>query len=254
MKRLATLFCAVALTGCTVESTQQPTSQPAPQTQPKPQAAVVTKSAQSGVAGYQRVARNIEPVAESICRSFSTDQPKSFCDFRLNVDNDTRKPPNAYQSVGSDGRPVITFNINMLRTIKNDHETAFIMGHEAGHQIARHLIQKRGNAQAGAVLGAILVAAAGGNPQTGIDLGGAIGAQSYSKSFELQADRLGAHIAYRSGYDPLIGAKSFNRTGGSNSLLSTHPPGADRYQTVVNTMAKIRAAEAKGQRAPITWK
>lgn len=255
MKYLSILLCAGFLASCTVETTQQPTTQKPPETQaPKPAAPKVTQTASQGVAGYQRVAKRVEPVAESICRSFSKDQRAGFCDFQLKVDQNPKAPPNAYQSIGRDGRPVITFNINMLRTVKNDHEVAFIMGHEAGHQIARHLLQKRNNAQAGAILGAILVGAAGGNPQSGADLGGFIGAQSYSKAFELQADRIGAHIAYRSGYDPLIGARSFQRTGGSNSLLSTHPPGPDRYQTVVRTVQEIKAARAQGKQAPIVWK
>lgn len=258
MKPLAILISLGILASCTVETTQPTASKPPPKSEKpaakKPTAPKVTQSANAGVASYKRVAKRVEPVAESVCRSFSKDRPPTFCDFQLKVDPNPKAAPNAYQSIGRDGRPIITFNVNMLRTVKNDQEVAFIMGHEAGHQIARHLLKKRSNAQAGAVLGAILVAAAGGNPQSGADLGGFIGAQSYSKSFELQADRIGAHIAYRAGYDPLIGAKSFERTGGSNSLLSTHPPGPDRYQTVVRTVAEIKAAKAKGQVAPIVWK
>jgi predicted Zn-dependent protease len=177
----------------------------------------------------------------------------AFCDFTFQILNDPKQPPNAYQSIGKNGSPVITFNINMLRTVKNDHEIAFIMGHEAGHQIAQHINQKVGNANAGALIGGILMASIGADPQAGMDLGGMIGGQAYSKKFELQADRIGAHLASRAGYDPLIGAESFRRTQGSNSLLSTHPPSYDRIQTVENTTAAINAARARGEVAPITW-
>lgn len=249
MKKLLCGVAFLALSACTVQTTQT-TPQASPTSGGPIQA---TNSPSTGNAAYDRVARRIEPVAEQACRSFSSDLPSSFCDFRLAIDNDPRKAPNAYQSIGRDGRPVITFNINMLRSIKNDNELAFIMGHEAGHQIARHLIKKRDNANAGAVLGAILVGVAGGDPQAGANLGGAIGATSYSKTFELQADRIGAHIAARAGYDALTGAKSFSRTGGSNALLSTHPPGADRFQTVAQTVATINQFRAQGKTAPIRW-
>ncbi|GHA45707.1 hypothetical protein GCM10008927_08400 [Amylibacter ulvae] len=254
MKSALTIGTILLLSACVPTTT--PTTETKPSTKPTaaaPKAPQVTRSASSGVSAYKRVAQRVEPVAEAACRSFSRDMPRTFCDFRITVDQDARKAPNAYQSVGSDGRPVITFNINMLRTIKNDDEVAFIMGHEAGHQIARHLVKKRSNANAGALLGALVMAGLGGDPTDGANLGGAIGAQSYSKKFELQADRIGAHIATRAGFDAITGARSFERTGGSNSLLSTHPPGADRFNTVKQTVGQIRAAKAQGKTAPITW-
>ncbi len=99
----------------------------------------------------------------------------------------------------------------------------------------------------------MLLATLGADPQVGLDLGGAIGGQAYSKRFELQADRIGAHLSSRAGYNALIGAESFHRTRGSNSLLSTHPPSADRILAVEQTVATIDAANARGQVAPITW-
>ena len=113
---------------------------------------VVQRSDTQAIANYRRVTARVEPVAESACRSLYPRIQFAFCDFSFEVLNDPKQPPNAYQSIGMDGRPVITFNINMLRTVKNDHEIAFIMGHEAGHQIAQHINQKVGNANAGALI------------------------------------------------------------------------------------------------------
>lgn len=203
---------------------------------------------------FQRVSRRVEPEAERSCRELHPKARKQFCDFVIKVHNDPKQPPNAFQSVGKDGRPVITFNINMIRTIHNDHEIAFILGHETGHQIATHLIKTRQNATAGAVVGGILAGVLGANVQAGVDLGGMVGARSYSKGFELEADRIGTHIASRSGYSAIIGARSFNRTKGSNAFLSTHPPSQDRINAVHQTAARIATAKAKGQRRPpITW-
>jgi predicted Zn-dependent protease len=42
-------------------------------------------------------------------------------------------------------------------------------------------------------------------------LGAAVGARTYSRTAELEADALGTVIAYRAGYDPLAGAQLFLR-------------------------------------------
>jgi len=237
--------------GCvetTAPAPEQP--KPTPKTAPaKPQVAKL-KSASVGLAAFKRVSRRVEPIAERSCREMHSKRPASFCDFQIKVLNNPKQPPNAFQSIGKDGKPLITFNINMIRTMQNDHEIAFILGHEAGHQMATHLIKQRQNAAAGAIVGGILAGVLGGGIDAGADLGGFVGARSYSKNFELQADRIGAHIASRSGYNPVIGARSFSRFKGSNAFLSTHPPSQARIDTVNQTAAQIRAAKASGQRTP----
>jgi Zn-dependent protease with chaperone function len=247
MFRQFALFSMVAaLTACVA-------TKPAPVSRTPYEEPMVQRSGALATANYRRMAARVEPVAERACRSLYPQIRMEFCDFTFQVLDDPKQPPNAFQSIGRDGRPVITFNINMLRTVKNDHEIAFIMGHEAGHQIAQHINQRVDNSTAGALLGGLLMVAIGADPQAGVDLGGAIGGQAYSKKFELQADRIGTHLASRAGYNPLIGAESFRRTQGSNSLLSTHPPSYDRIQTVEQTNAAILAARARGQVAPIVW-
>ncbi len=228
------------------------TTGPAPvQTKPAP---TVTRSAQSGLAAFNRVSRRVEPVAERSCRAIHKNANPKFCDFVIKVHNDPKQPANAFQSIGKDGRPVLTFNINMIRSIQNDNEIAFILGHETGHQIATHLSKTQQNQGLGMILGAGAAVLLGGDIQAGADLGSLVGARSYSKNYELQADRIGTYIADRAGYNPVIGARSFNRTKGSNAFLSTHPPSQDRIDTVNATYAQIKAAKAKGQRTPpITW-
>ena len=249
---LALLPFLAACVVTTAPEQQKPAPKPIA-TKPKPKP-VVQKSAKAGLVAFQRVSRRVEPVAERSCREIYPKAKPQFCDFVIRVHNDPKQPPNAFQSIGKDGRPVITFNINMIRSIQNDHEIAFILGHEAGHQIATHLVKTRQNATAGAVLGGLLAGALGASVPSGADLGGLVGARSYSKGFELEADRIGTHIASRAGYSAIIGARSFNRTKGSNAFLSTHPPSQDRINTVHQTASQIAAAKAKGQRVPpITW-
>ena len=236
-----------------VETTTPPTQKKAP---PKPVAAkpAVVRSSQSALSAFSRVTRRMEPVAERSCREVHRNAPAKFCDFIIKIDKNPKTPPNAMQSIAKDGRPVITFNINLMRTLRNDHEFAFIFGHEAGHQIGQHLSRGRGNVTAGAVLGGLIAGALGASVDSGAKLGSQIGFFSYAKEHELQADRIGTHIAYRGGYDPIIGARSFAGRGGSNAFLSTHPPSQDRVNTVHQTAARIRASRAKGVTPPITWK
>jgi len=237
-----------------VETTTPPAQKKAP-TKPVATKPAVVRSSQSALSAFSRVTRRMEPVAERSCREVHRNAPAKFCDFVIKVDKNPKTPANAMQSIGKDGRPVITFNINLMRTLRNDNEFAFIFGHEAGHQIAQHLSRGRGNVTAGAVLGGLIAGALGASVDSGAKLGSQIGFFSFAKEHELQADRIGTHITYRGGYDPVIGARSFAGRGGSNAFLSTHPPSQDRVNTVHQTAAQIRTAKAKGQRTPpITWK
>ena len=214
MRKLVALGLVGLLVSCTPEE---------PPTQSKPSFTAV-RSASSGVAAYRRVAARVEPVAERVCRSMHADKPARFCDFQVNLNNDPREPANAYQTIGKDGRPNITFNINILRSFKNDHEIAFVFGHEAGHQIASHIQRTAGQSGSGrACPGRAWWRLRGAMPLSAWTSGTAIGGRAYSKKFELQADTIAAHIADRSGYNAALGAKTFERTGGSSALFCDPP-------------------------------
>ncbi len=253
MKTKFITFTILPLLAACVEMTAPPPTQTKAPAKPAPSFHIV-RSTQSGLSAFSRVSHRLIPVAKRSCRQIHRNAPPTYCDFVIKVQNNPKQPANAFQSIGRDGKPVITFNINMIRSTKNDNEIAFILGHEAGHQIAGHLSKTRQNQTAGAILGGILAAAIGADVQTGLDLGGTVGARSYSKGFELQADRIGTYIADRANYNPVVGAKAFNRTTGSNALLATHPPSQDRINTVNRTYAHIRATKAQGIRTPpIQW-
>ena len=58
-------------------------------------------------------------------------------------------------------------------------------------------------------------------------LGAQVGARSYSKDFELEADALGTVITHRAGFSPLKGAAFFTRIPDpGDRFLGTHPPNA----------------------------
>ena len=87
---------------------------------------------------------------------------------------------------------------------------------------------------------AVLTGADPNAVQSAQELGAAVGARSYSKDFELEADALGTVIAHRAGYDPVRGAEFFNRIPDpGDQFLGTHPPNKARMAIVRQTAAKL---------------
>jgi len=115
------------------------------------------------------------------------------------------------------------------------------MSHEAAHHIRGHIARQQQNALAGAVIFSGLATLSGGDPtavQSAQELGAQVGARTYSKEFELEADELGTILTIKSGYDPIKGAQFFNRIPDpGDRFLGTHPPNAQRIAKVRQTAA-----------------
>jgi predicted Zn-dependent protease len=193
-----------------------------------------------GTSALSQVAARVMPVARSECRA-RTEGLR--CDFQLVYDDRAGQPPNAFQSVGAEGQPVLTVNAALLNDLQNRDELAFILGHEAAHHIRLHLVKTNNNATTGAILGGVLAVVLGADPlivDTAQQAGAAVGVRSFSKQFELEADALGTVIAGRAGYDPVRGAAYFTRIADpGNTFLGTHPPNADRIETVREAASAI---------------
>ena len=233
MRKIA-LVCILAVAACTT-TTQAPqqTSKPAPQsTAKKPSAAAVTQ--------FNSVVARVEPIAERECRARTKGMN---CDFQIVVDKRPNQPPNAFQTVDKNGRPILAFNLALIANVRNKDELAFVMGHEAAHHIEGHLARAKNNAIAGAIiLGGIaaITGASSGAVQSATDLGASVGARSYSKDFELEADALGTVITKRAGYNPVRGAQFFTQIPDpGNRFLGTHPPNAQRIETVKRVNASL---------------
>ena len=218
--------CAMTvLTACVPDAMQRSELEPLPK-------AKRTGSPQ-GLDDFRAVVLRVEPVAEQVCHEA---RANLNCDFLIVVDQRPNLQPNAYQTYQRDGRPVIIFTASLLRVMKNRDEVAFALSHEAAHHIEGHIMQTRSSVIAGTLIGAIFGAAAGLD-ESGLDatadIGGTIGARSYSKEFELEADALGAKIAQRAGFDPLRGVLYFQDAADpGDRFLGTHPPNADRIRMV----------------------
>ena len=209
------------------------TSQPVQNAQP-------ALNGQQTTRNFLRVLQTVEPVAECECRARTSG---INCDFNIVVDDRPDQPANAYQTEDKAGRPVIAFTLALIADARNEDELAFVMGHEASHHIEGHIARQQQNAVAGAVIFAGLASLSGGDSsavETAQRLGAQVGARTYSKDFELEADALGTIITARAGYNPLRGAEFFTRIPDpGDRFLGTHPPNASRLDTVRRTAAGL---------------
>ena len=228
------LVAALTLTlgGCVAS---YPAAPPAPIPAPpgSPQAAAQT---------FLQVVAAVEPVAEDICR---TQGAVRTCDFRIVVDDRPGQPPNAFQTLDSRGRPVLGFTLALIADAQNADELAFVMGHEAAHHIAGHIARREDQAVAGALVAGVLAQAGGLSPdevRAAQDLGAEVAARTYSQEFELEADAMGAQIAFIAGFDPVLGTGFFDRLPDpGDRFLGSHPPNAERKAVVAATVRQMQA-------------
>lgn len=217
-------------------------------------------SASQGEQRFHRVARRITPVARSFCDTLMADKPGFDCAARVEIDREL-DDRNAYFTY-IDGKPVIRLSLPLLRDTRNDDEVAFVMGHEFGHLLGRHIEKQDQQRLAGAIiLGSIAAAvnaeaaAYGGYTDPNlvsdsVNLGAAIGSVAYSQTYELESDTLGTYIADAAGYDAVRGAQYFarpdeaQRVGQRLSFWGTHPPDAKRVATVIAAQKRIDAGLA----------
>ena len=227
------LVVSLALSGCV-------SSYPVPSTRPVAATAAPEQPAPVAVENFLAVVSRVKPVAERYCRERHVAQN---CNFRIVVDDRPGQPPNAFQTVDSFNRPVIGFTVALIVGARNQDELAFVLGHEAAHHVEGHIPKRQDQAMSSAILAGILAQAGGLSPEEvkeAQSLGAQVGARSYSKDFELQADALGAEIALMAGYDPVRGIAFFDRLPDpGDKFLGSHPPNAARKATVLATVRRL---------------
>jgi predicted Zn-dependent protease len=123
----------------------------------------------------------------------------------------------------------------MLRA-DNEAQLAAVLGHEIGHYLQRHSVERLRDAKARTAFSQL----AGMLGPVGLvaGLGTMAGMYSYSREHESEADRIGALLMQRAGYDVAEAAKVWANlllevqakpSGSSASpLFATHPPPEDR--------------------------
>lgn len=192
--------------------------------------------------------RYIQNVGDGLVRGIPREYQHSEFNYRFKIVN--ASDINAFALPGG---PMFV-NRGMIEAAKNEGEMAGVMAHEISHVALRH-----GTAQAtkasnplnqilgiGAILGgAILLGEAGAQL-------GAVGYQAwmtrYSRTYETQADVLGAQIMANAGYDPRDLANMFKtiekESGGSRApeFLSSHPNPENRYENINREAELLRVS------------
>jgi predicted Zn-dependent protease len=126
----------------------------------------------------------------------------------------------------------------LLELCRGDaHETAFVLGHEMGHVVRQHAIER--------LMANSLISAAVGRltPGKGLlrtplaGLAASLLNQGYSQGQELEADRVGVALSRAAGFDPAAAGRLLARLGGGGtgllgSYFSSHPPFELRLQHI----------------------
>lgn len=242
LRAIATLGLCLLLFACATPSTQVPTTNVAAE-----QAAIRliasgglpparNLSDYGSVQLINKISSRLNPSANRICRYLA----EHGCSWNVRYSNDPGI--NAF----ADGQSRIVIQKGIVQATRNDEELAFVVAHEMSHHIANHISETAQNAMVGGILMGILGAYAGKDYydpaasqqliQESASLGMAIGARSYSKQQELEADYLAAYIVSLAGYDLNKAGQVLVTLGRANaagvysykSFLGTHPSGPQR--------------------------
>jgi predicted Zn-dependent protease len=200
-------------------------------------------------------ARRIHAPAVQVCGEMNV----GVCGWQFRASRDSSMNAGAWPN------GLIVVNRGIVEYAANEEEVCLVIAHEMGHQAANHIATSQHNKAVGALIGAILLGAAGvaashgsygsadvarSAVKTGANIGGAIGGISFSKEQEREADYLAALILYRAGVD-LDEARGFLATMARASghretgMLDTHPAGPERIAGWDRAVAEIRAANGR---------
>lgn len=144
------------------------------------------------------------------------------------------KSPNAFALPGGK----IGVHTGIYQITRNDAGLAAVIGHEIAHVTKRHGGQSATRQMGVGVLNSVLAAkGVSSGIRTGIGMGADLGfVKPFSRSNELEADRLGMIYMAKAGYDPREAINVWKRMAvykqqqGSNTpqFLSTHPVDSTR--------------------------
>lgn len=150
-------------------------------------------------------------------------------------------------------------NTGLILAAENEAQLAGVMGHEISHVALRHGTKQASRGQIfslGAMLGGSVVGSdgmLGQLAQLGIGLGANSVLLKYSRSFERDADLLGARIMARAGYNPIEASRFFEKleaeTGsrsGIEAFFSSHPNPGNRSDRIEQELPYMPAGPYDG--------
>jgi predicted Zn-dependent protease len=138
----------------------------------------------------------------------------------------------------------------LLLRMQNEAQLAAVLGHEIGHYLQRHSVERLRDAKSrssfGLILGMALGAVGGGNVGALAQMGVLAGGLAYGRDQEREADRIGIALMARSGYVPAEAGRVWGqlleeyegaRAAGedvqsTNILFASHPPAEERREVL----------------------
>jgi len=147
----------------------------------------------------------------------------------------------------------------LLLRCNDEAQLSAILGHEMGHYLRQHSIQRfrdvRDKASFSAFLGMGLAVAGAGGAAPLVDLAMVASIYAYSRDQEREADQIGLELMSKAGYSPMAApevwgqliAESKAGTGSRSSdfLFATHPDPEERQGTLRETAAKLDSGTAE---------
>jgi len=269
LRKISFLFCVLFLSGCAGSAYQLPQVSDA-DVQAMQQK--ISKN-EKPLKIYKRSDESYKQMLSTITKRL-TKNGKPLCQYTgysscyFQVTYDPGDTVNAYAS--DNGK--ITVYKGLLQYLQNNDEMAAVVAHEMGHHLANHNEEKKQNAATGAavsgIITAILLASANSNnPYYGgyqqqqdqqtldnmMNAGAGIGALSYSKEEEREADLLATYLLSRAGYNlkraenvmivlsQYAGESDHSRA----SFLDTHPGGIERVVAWEKAIDEIKHNPSK---------
>ncbi len=146
----------------------------------------------------------------------------------------------------------------IMKKMKNEAELAFVVSHEVGHAIARHGGERISWGYVQSFGGLLVELGLQNDTATQVyGVGTNLGVMlPFSRSNESEADLIGLLLMAKAGYNPEASVEFWTRFAGNsasdplNRLLSTHPCDSDRIAAMVENMpaAKKEYEKAKNKR------
>ncbi len=146
----------------------------------------------------------------------------------------------------------VGFFRGLMETAGDDAEIAAVMGHEAGHVVARHAAERMSQhlmVNAGVTLATFLLSGELGQwadeAAAALGMGVMVGVlMPYSRDHELEADRLGVDLMALAAYEPTAAVRFWSKMMAASAgrerpleLLSTHPSDGTRMEALQKHIA-----------------
>ncbi|TAN81098.1 MAG: hypothetical protein EPN14_04970 [Gallionella sp.] len=150
----------------------------------------------------------------------------------------------------------------LLLRMANEAQLAAVIGHEIGHYLSRHTLDRLRDAKSrtafGQFLGIALSAAGAGGSAPLAQLALAAGMFAYGREQEREADRIGLELMSRAGYEPMEASRVWEQllaeinsekdwsgeAADKSVLFASHPPTKERQEDLVARAKMLPARPA----------